>query len=84
MPSLHYYSAATAAQSAFYNIWLHIRMCYCEFFRDKVNMLYYLWWLSKHALLIVNISSFTSTPGREAFPGDVFYATHVFWNVPVN
>jgi hypothetical protein len=42
MLTLYYYCAATAAQSAFYNIWLLIRLCYREYFRDKVNMLYYL------------------------------------------
>lgn len=42
MLTLHYYCAATAAQSAFYNTWPLIRLCYCEYFRDKVNMLYYL------------------------------------------
>lgn len=39
MLTLYHYCAATAAQSAYYNIWLLIRMCYCEYFRDKVNML---------------------------------------------
>lgn len=42
MLTLYYYCAATAAQSAYYNIWLHIRLCYCEYFRDKVNMPHYL------------------------------------------
>ena len=40
--SLHYYCAATAAQSAYYNTWLLIRLRYSEYFRDKVNMLYYI------------------------------------------
>jgi hypothetical protein len=42
MLTLYYYCAATAAQSAYYNIWPLIRVCYREYFRDKVNMLYYL------------------------------------------
>lgn len=42
MLTLYYNSAATAAQSAFYNIWHLIRLCNSEYFRDKVNMLYYL------------------------------------------
>lgn len=37
-------------------------------------MLYCLWWLTKHAQLIDNIFITTPSPGREAFPGDVFYA----------
>lgn len=74
MLTLYYYSAATASQSAYFNSLHLIRLLYCEYFRDKVNMLNYLWWLSKHALHIVNISPITSSPGREAFPGDVFYA----------
>jgi len=42
MLTLHNYRAATAAQSAYYNTWLLTRMCYSEYFRDKVNMLYHL------------------------------------------
>lgn len=40
--TLYYYCAATAAQSAYYNTWPLIRVRYCEYFRDKVNMLYYI------------------------------------------
>lgn len=42
MLALYYYCAATASQSAYYNLLLLIRMFYSEYFRDKVNMLYYL------------------------------------------
>jgi len=42
MLALYYHCAATASQSAYYNLLLLIRMLYCEYFRDKVNMLHYL------------------------------------------
>ena len=42
MLTLHNYCAATASQSAYYNLLLRIRLFYSEYFRDKVNMLYYL------------------------------------------
>jgi hypothetical protein len=40
--TLYYYSAATASQSAYFNLLPLIRLLYCEYFRDTVNMLYYI------------------------------------------
>lgn len=42
MLTLYYYRAATASQSAYFNSLHLIRLLYCEYFRDKVNMLNYL------------------------------------------